>query len=166
MWVAARVKPNAELRAARGVEAAGIPAWFPVERFRAAAGRIVIRPLFRGYVFAEFAVAKFNPHTDIARLLEIDGIEGLLRPAGAMVGIPDRVIAALREGERLGAFGPAAHGFAAGLGPGNLVEIITGPFAGLLARVKSAKAKRRIEILVDFVHRLDVPVDTVRKLHA
>ena len=47
---------------------------------------------------------------------------------------------------------------------GDNVKIIDGPFAGLMAKVKSAKHRNRIRLLVDFVHNATLPIDNLEKI--
>jgi transcription antitermination factor NusG len=168
MWIAVRAKPQAEARAARGIEAAGLGAYYPVERGWVRVGRqrlIVVHPLFSGYVFAH---PVHDADVTGVHLSQIDGIVAVLRAADAPLSIPDEIIASLRQAESLGAFDrtKVRRVPVTTFQPGDTVQVTRGPFAGLIARVRSARGRDRMQILVDWVHSLDVPVDSLKHANA
>lgn len=179
-WHAIKSKRGAEDRALIGIEAAGIQAFYPVERIRTHASgpplprslpsmkplasyprdrKIITRPVFPGYLFA-----RCEPSRDIPRLLEIDGVEDVLRPGGRLARVPDRAIEAIRQAQDMGAFDHSRS--PSGFLTGDNVRVMGGPFAGLIARIRSAKSKHRIEVVVDFVHKITVGIDKLEKISA
>jgi transcriptional antiterminator RfaH len=161
-WHAIKSRPGAEGRALIGIEASGMEAFLPVELVRKnhrGEREVTWRPLFPRYLFAQC-----DPGRDIPRLLEIDGIEEILRPGGRLARVPDEAINAIRRAQDMGAFD---HTGASGcLMDGENVRVLDGPFAGLIARVRSAKSKHRIEVVVDFVHKVTVGIDKLEKISA
>jgi len=176
LWHVVRVapRPRAELRAAKDIDKAlGFTVFVPIElAWCTVRGVRVIgrKPLFPGYAF----VAVDPYRQDWQRLLDIDGVVDVLgRPRGDERGLPSWVptkhIDELRHAERVGVFDrtkPEPDGFAIG----ESVRVATGPFNGLRAeiisfnaRMKSATAKKRAKILLEFFGRLmSVEVDVMR----
>lgn len=162
-WHAIRAKPGAEGKALIGIKAARLQAFLPVERIRvqhrATAFMLSWRPLFPGYLFAAF-----DPGRDLPRLLELDGVQNALRVGDQLAVIPTGVVEVLQQAQQAGMFDRTMT--VAGFGLGEQVRILDGPFAGLVARVSSARAKKRIQVVVDFVHNLTVPVDKLERVRA
>jgi transcription antitermination factor NusG len=161
-WHAIKSKPGAEGRALIGIEASGMGAFLPVELIRKThrgEREVTWKPLFPGYLFA-----CCEPSRDLPRLLEIDGVVDVLRPGGRLARVPDRAIEAIRKAQEMGAFDYTRAGWF--LTAEDKVRILGGPFAGLVARIKSAKSKNRIEVIVDFVHKITVGIDKLEKISA
>lgn len=161
-WHAIKSKPGAEGRALIGIEASGMVAFLPVELVRKThrgEREVTWRALFPGYLFA-----CCEPSRDLPRLLEIDGVVDVLRPGGRLARVPDRAIEAIRQAQDMGAFDHSRS--PSGFVTGENVRVLHGPFAGLIARIRSAKSKNRIEVIVDFVHKITVGVDKLEKISA
>ena len=160
-WHTIRAKPNAEARVFIGLMAARLEACMPVEMLRTThrgEQGLTWRPLFPRYLFA-----RFDPSIDLARVNALDGITNVLRPGGHFAPIPEAAILALQQAQLAGIFDRTITHTAA-LRHGDTVRITEGPFAGLIARVAAAKAKYRITILLDKIHKLSVPIDKLQRL--
>ena len=156
-WHAIRCKPGAEGKALIGVGAIRLRGYMPVELLRIVhRGErwTTWRPLFPRYLFAQL-----DPGRDITRLREVDGVMNVLRAP-----IQAAVIDAVRAAEEAGAFDRSQEHH--GLREGDTVQIIDGPFAGLVAQIKSARPRHRMQVLVDFARSITLPIDKLRKVGA
>ncbi len=84
--------------------------------------------------------------------------------SGKVTPFPEKIISELKRLMELGAFDRSAARTWWPLKPGDNVRVIDGPFAGLVAQVKSATSRKRIHILVDFVHKTTLPIDKLEKI--
>ena len=154
-WHAIRAKAGAEGKALIGVGAIRLRGYMPVELLRIVhrSERWTIwRPLFPRYLFAQL-----DPGRDMTRLREIDGVLSVLRAP-----IQEAAIDAVRAAEEAGVFNRSQGHY--GLREGDTVRIIDGPFAGLVAQIKSARPRHRMQVLVDFAHRITLPIDKLQKV--
>jgi len=134
----------------------GLDCYIPKERRFAMRRRrkmAIVRALMPGYAFVNFDVDR----DEWENILEIDGVIDVLsqneipiRIGGKDHGVIDR----LRRAEMAGAFDFTIP--AAAFGIGDIVEIREGAFTGMLARIKSATAKKRVQIILDFLGRSTV----------
>jgi transcription antitermination factor NusG len=100
--------------------------------------------LFQGYAFARFD----RERDDWGAIRTIDGVIDLYKRDSIPVRVPDLEVRTFQRAEAAGVFDLTSS--AANFRTGDEVEIeAKGPFQGLVARIKSAKAKRRVEILLD-----------------
>ena len=108
--------------------------------------RMVVRPLFTGYLFARFSIADSLRAVAFSR-----GVVRVLATRGQPLVVDDAVIASLRE--RLGADG-CVDLSTAPLGVGDSVRIAAGPlrgWSGVFERELSDE--RRVEILIETLER-------------
>ena len=157
-WHAIRAKPGAEVKALIGVGAIRLRGYLPVELLRIVhRGErwTTWRPLFPRYLFVEL-----EPGRDMTRLREVDGVMTVLRAP-----IQEAAIDAVRAAEKAGAFHRGGFDSSA-LHEGDTVQIIDGPFAGLVAQIKSARPRHRMQVLVDFARSITLPIDKLRKVGA
>jgi transcription antitermination factor NusG len=104
----------------------------------------VVTALFQGYAFGRFD----RDCDDWGRIQAIDGVLGIYRHENVPVAVPEAEVRIFQNAEKAGVFDLTSS--AANFRQGDEVEIeARGPFQGLIARIKSAKAKRRVEILLD-----------------
>ncbi len=122
----------------------------------------VIEPLFPGYLFARFELGR-----GLGKVRTTAGVGSLLSTSeDGPVVVDDAIIEVLRERSSNGyvEIRPAA------LSPGDVLEVIHGPFAGLTALFeKNLKAGERIVILLDLLSsrvRVQVPRAYVQKQRA
>jgi transcription antitermination factor NusG len=144
-WHAVRARPNAEGRILIGIIAARLEGYLPVELVRKSYRRgyeIGWRPLFDRYLFVRCDSSRGLP-----RLLEIEGVAELLRAGDRLAPIADEVIEAIRSAEALGLFDATRRPRFA---EGDEVRL-PGAFAGLVAKIKSARARRRSALVLELV---------------
>lgn len=162
-WHAIRSTPNGEFRAMLGIDAAHIQAFCPVERVRVPARhsrrpvRTAIRPLFQGYLFACFDAGR-----DLGRVLEIEGVEDVLRIEGKLGHVDERRIEALRRAQELGAFDRTANRLA--LEEGARVEIKDPRLAEFIGKVRAARSKDRVRVALANGMIMNVSADKVAKV--
>ena len=158
---AVRTSQGAEDRATIGIGGIGLEAYLPIELERQDyRGRREIgwRPLFLNYVFAR---ADFG--RDLPRLLTIAGVTDVLRQNGKPAPIADDIIAAIRQAEQLGVFDRTRQ---ARLVEGDTVAI-RGAFGGLVAKIRSARPRRRSALILELVglpFRVVAPADKLEKI--
>ena len=104
----------------------------------------VVQALFRGYAFARFD----RDYDDWGAIKAVDGVIDLYKRDSIPVRVPELEVRTFQRAEAAGVFDLTSS--YANFRQGDEVEIeARGPFHGLVARIKSAKAKRRVEILLD-----------------
>lgn len=144
-WRVAYTASQAEAKVATEARRLSVEAYMPVERFRRMVrGRraLVCRPLFPRYVFLDD-----TGNTDFYSIKGVsDVLHGVLSSAW---------VEGLRKAEAFGKFDRT------GVGPrpfetGEHVLVTAGPFfghEGIVARLKSATAHKRVEILLKALHQ-------------
>jgi transcription antitermination factor NusG len=164
-WHAVKSRPGAEGRALIGIEACGMTGFLPVELFRKdhrGEREVTWRALFPGYLFVRCDLG-----CDLSRLLEIDGIEDVLRGRHGAAPVADAVIEAIRTAERVGSFDRTRT---PRLAHGDDVVIQDGPFAHLVAKIKSERPSKRMarcmELVGNYPFRITASVDNLEKKSA
>ena len=146
-WFAIQTRPNAEAAAESQLRALPIETLLPLVRrpvrHATRAPRMVLRPLFPGYLFARFCAA-FS-------LRAVNYSRGVLRVLGGASDRPwpmdDAIVAAIRE--RLGPEG-CVDFVARPFGAGDAVRITAGPLAGWSGIFDSALSDaQRVVILIE-----------------
>jgi transcription antitermination factor NusG len=171
-WAIIRPKSGGLALLEREAEAMGLAAYAPRERALAVSVRIgayvTERALFPGYLFV--SCPKGRP-IDFGALEAARGGGPALMREGAPVMVRGAIIEALCAAEIAGSFDCVAAGLASArrgrLAKGAMVEIMDGPFAGLIGQVRKAEASGRIALLVagtGLLDKLTVPVADVRAL--
>jgi transcription antitermination factor NusG len=160
-WHAIYSTPAGEFRAMLGIDAAHIEAFLPVERVRCAGRyqrdmKVAIRSLLPRYLFARFDAGR-----DLGRVLQVDGVEDVLRVNEKLSCIDDHLIEAMRRAQELGVFDRTTNRLA--LEEGATVEIKDKRMEGLIARVKASRAKDRIRVILDNGMVMSVPANRVAK---
>jgi transcription antitermination factor NusG len=156
-WHAVRTRPDAEGRASIGIAGSGREAYLPIELVRKDFRRgreIGWQPLFRGYVFARCDLER-----DLPRLLEIEGVADVLKSPP----IADDIIETIRRHEQLGVFDRTRQ---ARFTAGDTVRL-TGPLAGLVAKIRSARPRRRAALILELVglpFRVVAPAGKLEKI--
>jgi len=107
-------------------------------------------PLFPGYGFVQFDIDR----DDWPQILEIDGVIESWSHQQIHVRVPSLVIDRLKNAQNAGAFDNTKP--SAAFSVGDSVEITEGPFAGLIAKIKSATKKKRVEVILNFLGGLTV----------
>lgn len=146
-WFCIRCKPRQEgVAAGQLTSLPGVALLFPRVRRRRRAkdgDRLVIEPLFPGYLFAAFDPAELGGPVNHTR-----GVLHLVRRSGKAVDVEEKVIRelqALGEGGILNIVEPI-------LLPGQKVRILSGLFAGEKGEVvRLAKPAQRIQVLLQLL---------------
>ena len=112
-----------------------------------------ILPLLGPYIF----VRATREWGDVA---SIEGIHDVLQSAGEPVKVMDAEVDKLRRAEDAGVF-DFTKPFAA-FNRGDAVEIMEGPFAALIARVRSASPRKRVRLFLNGL-QIEMDADKLRK---
>ena len=165
-WVAVQSSHTAQGRVCLGLQDyLGIDCVFmPMRaywaRFRFGERNRRVEPLFDGYTFARV----IPEH--IGEICDIDGVQDVLRCEVKPLFIPDEAIDALRRAWRGRIFDETRD---QGLPIGTEVLITSGPFAGLVGKIKSASKKHRPRVLLHFLGRVtesSIPIDRLERVEA
>jgi transcriptional antiterminator RfaH len=162
-WHVVRTNVNCENRARKGIEALRFEIYMPVEhkwiRHMRKRQRVA-RPIFARYLFVHFDAAR--EHWYPIRLTH--GVESILTTDRHVPAcVPDGWIENFRRAEAAGVFDRTRE--SAAFEKGAKVKVEDGPFAGLVGEVLRADGKRRVEVLLTFLHRavpVAVPVGALR----
>lgn len=177
LWHVAYVETSTEIDTAEAIhDELGFPVFVPAERvWTVKRGRRVqvAKPLFEGYIFP--CVDPYRQ--DWARLKHVDGVIDVLGAPRDREGIPSyipsAIINALRRAQDAGIFDrttPKPERFDVG----ETVRIDDGPFKGFnglitefIAKMRSATARKRAKLLVQFMGRMsaiEMDVTALEKL--
>jgi transcription antitermination factor NusG len=147
----------------RRIENEGFETFVPRERriirFN---GRKIERviPLLGSYIFV-----RFDREADdwgVINPVDICGVHGLLRNADDLpIRVPDMAIEKLQRAEDQGAFDFTRPMSA--FAEGEEVEILEGPFAGLIAKVRSCEPRKRAKLLLTGLGKLEIDPSSLRK---
>lgn len=148
-WYVVCVGPQMEFKVERDLKLAGFDAYTPRAQYRKVVrGKktMIERALFTGYVFAGFDIEReawFGPITSTK------GVSCILSCRDIPIGVGADEIERLRRAQVAGVFDFTNPGLS--YREGAAVRIEEGPFTGFIAKVKSATAKKRIKILLEFL---------------
>lgn len=171
-YLVAYTAPRAESHVRRGIEEAGHEAVLLMEKLRQKVERknlwrVIDRPLFSRYVF-------FRPLSlSWGNVLGVEGVNDVLRNNDVPSRIPPAFVDALRKAESYGLF-DRTKGSPNPFEIGETVRLSSGPFSGhnaviesFVAKLKSSTAKKRVNVLLDFMGRqarFDIDVCDLEKL--
>lgn len=112
-----------------------------------------VSPLLGSYVFVQFD--RERDEWGVINPVDIKGVHGLLRDANDMpMRVPDVLVERLQRAEEAGAFDFSVPRAAFSIGED--VEILEGPFAGLIAKVRSCEPRKRVKLLLQGLGKLDI----------
>lgn len=138
----------------RRIEEAGFETFVPLERstvMRNGRRRELIRPLFGGYLFVRFD----RSSDEWANIKHIQGVIDLLTDNDKFpIRVPDAEIRKFQRWEEAGVF-DFRRGRSA-FSEGDTVEIKEGPFAGFIAKVRSASPRKRVKLLLGALGELSI----------
>lgn len=160
-WLVVHSKPREEDKAARNLYDQGFETFAPRirERKRVASGwRMVTGPLFPRYIFINVALGEQST----ASIRNTPGVCSLVRFGQQLAPVPETVIIYLQtqQNPELG----ARQADAWPQQPGDRVQILKGPFAGLTAVFATAHGDERAALLLDLLgrqNRILVPRDAL-----
>lgn len=147
-WFAVRTRSNHERIATARLLAKGVDAYLPtlVTRSRRRDRRAVVsRPLFAGYFFARFHLDQ----RDRIEVLQAPGVMHLVGFGGRPAAVPDWQI----ESVRIALESRNRADVVLGIGPGESVQVISGPLAGARGVVLKRREGNRLLISIDLLGR-------------
>lgn len=159
-WLAVQIKANSAQIAERNLRRQGYDVLMPmIERDLRRESRFVAarQPLFPGYAFVALGAGQAS-HPINSTL----GVSRIVSFAGRPAFVPAGFVAALQA--RLAAGADAAA--PPDLVTGDLITILRGPFADMIARVERLPALGRVAALLDFLgqaSRIELPLSDVIK---
>jgi transcriptional antiterminator RfaH len=152
-WHIVYTEPKGEERVALSLSRTGVPVFVPkmkedrilrhTRKYKRPKFTTVETVMFPRYVFVA---------ADRVDLLEVDGVNGILKRDGRWARIPDATIEDLRVAVDMGLFDRTRDKRAI-FSPGQDVRIEEGPLAGLAAKVRKAMSGQDAELLVDLLGR-------------
>jgi len=156
-WYVAICHPQQEPVAVEYARERGYDAFTPMAvTVRVVRGKRVRRrlPLFRGYIFVCLDIEADGWGELIEDIGRPSGIRELLPTTGIPLSVNALVIDRLRRAEEAGAFDFSAP--SSTFSEGDQVEIKEGPFAGIIALVRSASAHKRVKVLLEKMGTIDI----------
>ncbi len=148
-WLVVHTKPKQEERAKENLERQGFETYLPLLREKKLyRGKWVYRtePLFPHYLFLHLAMYEEN----IAPIRSTKGVHQLVRFNEYPAVIPLDSIESLKKNQNaeLG-----CHELIRELKEGDSLEIIDGPFAGLIGKLHTASPDERVILMLDLLGR-------------
>jgi transcriptional antiterminator RfaH len=161
-WYVVYTNIKCEFRAEKGLRAKGYDVFLPraklwIRHARRKKERVV--PLLPRYLFVGFDI-NLMPWYEIRNT---DGVEGVLSNNSIPVPIPAAAIDDLRAMQEIGVFDETTEVLR--LKEGDPVRMVKGPFAGHFCTLKSARGKKRVEVILSLFGRenvLCVPLSALR----
>lgn len=161
-WNVVYTNIKCEFRAKEGLKAKGYPVFLPTLTKRVTHARKVVDktyPLFPRYVF----VCVSEHGQGFLGVRKTDGVESVLMADGRPGTVPGDTLQHL---ERIAGAGMLNESTAIlPAKPGDLVKVMSGPFAGHIARLQSRDGNDRCKVLfelMDSSQPVDVPIDILR----
>lgn len=160
MWFLAQLKPNCAQIADRNLRRQGFMTFLPMEEeTRRRQGRFVtvLSPLFPGYIFVAFDMARDFWRRVNATLGVVRVVSFGKDPAPVP---PDIVLRLMQRCDSTGRLRPPE-----GLMPGDHVRLTSGPFTEFVATVEKLASDRRVWVLMDLMggpSRVAVQVERLR----
>lgn len=149
-WYAVQTKPRQETVAALNLQRQHYHTYLPkicLRKRRRQQWKKVVEPLFPRYLFIEITADEQS----IAPVRSTVGVAGLVRFGKMLVAVPAPVIAFLKEHEQddteVRADDKWPHK------PGDVVQVLQGPFAGLSGVYQMEKDEQRALLLVELLGR-------------
>lgn len=148
-WYAVQTRARHESEAATHLARQDFETYLPRLRlFRRRRGRWhpVVEALFPGYLFLRLDLERQNT----APIRSTRGVVGLVRFGGVPKPVPEDLIRQLQAASRdaEGVIRQEPH-----FQPGDRVEIVSGPLAGLPAIFQSSNGEERVRLLLDLLGR-------------
>lgn len=158
-WYVAETEPRAEFAVCAAVIGLGFDACAPRER-RRRKGKITEAAIFSGY-----CLVSFDPEReDWGAILDTDGVVDIINIAGAPARMREgqALIDTLRRAEEAGVFDHTRPALT--FTPGDELEIMEGPLAGIIAKFRNANGKKRAKLLHQLLGTIDVDAAILRKV--
>jgi transcriptional antiterminator RfaH len=157
-WAVVNTHAHRERFAIEHLKRQGCEAYCPVMRTtirHARRTRVVLRPLFRGYIFVKVDAA--NPCWRAISLTS--GVRSIVRSASGFGRLPGSFVDALKAREVDGAIARPESPFQVG----QTVALTDGPFDGIVATIVDMNHRDRLVVLINLMNRLvEVKVDSAQ----
>lgn len=114
--------------------------------------RVLTESLFSRYIF----LAREASDDSYGAVNHCRGVQYIIENAGAPAIVPNAKIELLKMAEKAGCFDFSKN--KSKFQAGDNVEILTGPFTGLIAKVQSASPRKRVKLLMNWLGA-EVPVE-------
>jgi len=149
-WYAVYTQPHAEPKALEHLLRQGYSAYLPRYRTRVSHARrrqIVLRPLFPRYLFAavDRATTPWRP------ILSTVGVTDVVRTGDEPATVPEEIVAAIREREKIGGFDRVDPRRTLRLG--ELVRVTAGAFEDMIGSLVELRDQDRIVVLLELLGR-------------
>ena len=161
-WYVVYTNIKCEFRAEKGLIAKGYDVFLPRAKCwirHARQKKERVQPLLPRYLFVGFDI-NIMPWYEIRNT---DGVEGVLSNNSIPVAVPAAAIEDLRAMEEIGVFDETTEVLR--LRAGDPLRLVKGPFAGHVCTLKSARGKKRVEVILSLFGRenvLQVPLSALR----
>jgi transcriptional antiterminator RfaH len=149
-WYAVQTKPRQENTAEEHLSRQGYGAYLPrvlVRKRKRDKWMKVVEPLFPRYLFIQVDPELLS----LAPVRSTMGVAGLVRFGHELRPVPDGVIACLKAAENVET--DQLHADEWPHQPGDRVEVLEGPFAGLTGIFQLATGEERALLLIDLLGR-------------
>lgn len=160
-WYAVQTRPRQEATAELNLQRQGYHCYLPkilLRKRRRDKWTRVVEPLFPRYLFIQVDPNEMS----LAPVRSTLGVAGLVRFGQLLRPVPDSVIEYIRQAEN-----PETHQQHADAWPhqpGDAVQILEGPFAGLSGIFQAATGEQRAMLLIELLGRqntVDVAMDAI-----
>ncbi len=157
-WFVIWTAPRAEADAIQDIERLGFKTYCPLEkcrRFRRNRREIFTRPLFPRYAFVQF-----DPHGPWSEIRHADGVVDLLRNDNQPMRLPEGFVESLQHMQQLGLFDHTKLPAPFPIGSQVMLDA-SGPFAELVGKVRRARSRERVDVLIHYLNRevvVNVPI--------
>ena len=147
-WYAVKTRPRQEARALENLERQGFHAWLPRCRQSVRHGRAfkeTVSPLFASYMFVELDL-KLDPWQRVNSTFGVSRL--LLAESGVPAPLPSDFVGALRA--RSDSEGCILADIER-LQPGTSMEVVRGPFVGLVGKLLEVDGRERVSLLLSLM---------------
>lgn len=145
IWAAVRLRPNQINKAEANLQRQGLDYLAPkIKVTKRQQNRFLskITLLFPGYMFVNIDLTS----DDLRKVNSTYGISHVVKVGGQIGKVPDQFIDALKSADK-----QVRSASKSALQSGDKVEVVHGPFAGLIAEVIRAEAEGRLRVLFDLL---------------
>ncbi len=154
-WYAVAVLPHADALAREQLMRQGFTVFAPAFKRtvrHARQFRTKLVPLFPGYLFVRLDLGQMRWRA----INGTRGVRALVTAGERPARVPDTAIAALMA--------ETGQGAPAELASGTSLEIVAGPFAGLVARLERLEGQARVAVLMEVIGEAPVTVSLPRRM--
>ncbi len=157
-WHVIWTAPRAEANAIEEIERLGFKTYCPLEKCRP--WRRNRREIFERPLFPRYAFVQFDPLEPWSEICHGDGVVDLLRNDNVPVRLPDGFADNLKHLQQLGLFDHTKLPAPFPIGSQVMLDA-SGPFAELVGKVRRARSRDRVDVLIKYLNRevlVNVPI--------